>query len=192
MLSLRTLPALCAAPLLLVGCFQARIYEDAPPADRDLGISFDAALPDGGRDAGGPIVSDGGPTRVDAGTSVCDTGERLDPYDGPICGDDTLACLEECERSPDPGFCQDDCFMADPVCMQCINGTIIACATNAGCQMAWDVFACCTERRCPGLTGTDRFECVDQCEGEFSGFAECVNEEAIERCEPLIYECLGG
>mgnify|MGYP001320862553 CR=1 FL=1 len=29
-------------------------------------------------------------------------------------------------------------------------------------------------------------------EGEFSGFAECVNEEAIERCEPLIYECLGG
>jgi len=135
-----------------------------------------------GRDSGSP--------RVDAGGDVCETGERLAPYDGPRCRPDTVECLRACEADPDPGFCQDECFSSDDVCVQCVNETIIRCAANNGCQAEWDEYACCAEERCPGFVEADRLFCAEECGVTFDAFVECLNIRAIDICEPQLERCV--
>lgn len=180
------LAALVAA-ISLAGCYDSVVPTDAPARDsgpiaRDAGpITRDAFVPP--RDA---FV----PPPVDAGGDVCVVGERLDPYEGPRCRPETVECLESCEADPDPEFCQDDCFGADEVCIQCINETIVRCAANNGCQAEWDAYACCSEERCPGFEEADRLACGDPCGMPLDPFIECLNFRAIDECEPRIYDCL--
>jgi len=181
--------AAVVAVVAFSACYDSTVTDDGPV------ITFDASP--GARDGGppdaptpardlGPRPRDAGPT-LDAG-SACEVGEVLGPFPGPRCTAETTECLQSCESEPDIEDCQDGCFATDPACVTCLNETVIRCINANGCQEPWDGVACCTEERCPGLTGAARLDCGG-CFGEVEGYFECANASAIDVCEDAFLEC---
>lgn len=167
-------------PLLAVGCYESR---DAPPAAyRDGGGAQpgDAAAP-----ADAAVATDAGGVVRDAAGEAPQCGDVIAPYAGSGCSEATRTCLQRCGGEP---TCSDECIASDAQCALCVDTTLARCANEAGCQAAWDTFACCAreQRACETRSGLPLLACADACEGELIAYDRCVSGVA----EPCIGELL--
>ncbi|MBK8170157.1 MAG: hypothetical protein IPK60_07400 [Sandaracinaceae bacterium] len=151
---------------------------DGGPGLIDFGPGFDAGP---GFDSG-PGGRDMGPARVDAGrdsgpvTPACESQEFM-RVTGPYCSSETQACTSSCTT----GECITACLDADASadCSLCADNNLYACLTGAGCQTAWDNFACCLQTYCPDSTTRDA--CViTNCTDEDDAFGECATAVGTE------------
>jgi hypothetical protein len=188
---------LAGASVLVAGCYESRL---APPeAYRDGG----APQGEGGVDQGDGGVSEAGPgdaaagdaaagdAAADGGALAC--GDVAAPYVGPGCSPAVLACAVAC--SPEDADCVGRCLASEPECLRCVNVTLVVCANAAGCQPAWDTFACCAREspQCEAASGLDLLLCADACEGELVAYDACLQELAGPCLGQLGERCgLGG
>lgn len=123
------------------------------------------------------------PTTPDGGVSACDVGERVGPYEGAACADETHACLRRCDDPVRAEECTEACLAADPSCATCVATTLAACI-NEACQAEWDAFACCTEGACDARTLEQRASCVRdeaRCAVEHEAYGRCASTLTPER-----------
>lgn len=166
--------------ILLPGC-----YESFTASPRDGGVVLDGALD------GGSVPPDG-----DSGatSSACISGEIVSEYEGPGCSETTVACLATCSEPTAPPDCTTQCIERDPECRECVNESLVVCANAAGCQTAWNVFACCAEQRCPAIPGgAGRLACpfMGQCLVEADEYLACL-EGALAACDEEVQRCFGA
>ena len=184
-----TAPLAAFLIVLLSGCYESFPGSPAPDAARLDGAVVD---PDGGTPP--PIDP---PPVIDAGSpsNPCIEGELVPDYVGGGCSGTTVACLAACGEPGAPPTCSNDCIDVDPECRTCVNQTLITCANRAGCQPAWDAFACCAAEACPDIPGgADRLACpaTGPCVAELETYLGCLDETALVECNMEVQACFGA
>ncbi len=138
----------------------------------------------GGRD-GGIMLMDGGSTG-DGGGSMGDGGGsggmcRTDMVPAwtmpPPCNDQLIPCLQACPMGDAGTTCQNNCFDMQPrECNICLNGMVIKCFNEAGCQGRWDCFTTCLEDNCSDAMGNIDTACLDaMCGMQRMNYTACGN-----------------
>ena len=107
---------------------------------------------------------------------------------GDGCSEQTRICLAGCEGDPS---CSDQCIADDFQCALCVDTTLARCANAAGCQTAWDTYACCARREaeCATRTGLSLLLCAEGCEGELVAYDQCVSGVAEPCVRAIVVTC---